>query len=74
MSWELKFGGHIGNHCFSLLSVEGMVYAEALKLQSSWLLGELEGGQDEVDELSRAEMVWDDTREGLPGCRVFVLL
>lgn len=42
-----------------------MVYAEALKLQSSWLLGELEGGQDEVDELSRAEMVWDDTREGM---------
>lgn len=49
MSCDLKFGGHIRNLRLSLLSVEGMAYAKALKLESSRLFQELGGGQDGCD-------------------------
>lgn len=47
MSCDLKFGGHIRNHGLSLLSVKEMAYAKALKLESSWIFWEVEGGQIE---------------------------
>lgn len=46
-----------GSHCLSLLSVEGTAYAEALQLESSWLVQELEGGRAERDQ-SLVEQRW----------------